>query len=189
MKLRLALWGIALAGASTTASAGPYGEVASSFDEDDQFDFHLILDYDYALRRSVILRERVGEGGSEPGDPIPLSNDLVFSGSRHTITPRAELGIYKDVALTFGLPIVVLDDGWLSLIQVKQARRRLGIYGTQTRRGEAPAPPAHYFGVPAVGVRTPEALAKALREALDADHPTVIEAAVDPGHYLETVYD
>jgi acetolactate synthase-1/2/3 large subunit len=91
--------------------------------------------------------------------------------------------------LGVALPIVVLDDGWLSLIQVKQARRRLEIYGTQTRRGEAPVPPAHYFGVPAVGVRTPEALAKALREALDADHPTVIEAAVDPGHYLETVYD
>ena len=91
--------------------------------------------------------------------------------------------------LGLALPIVVLDDGWLSLIQVKQARRRLGIYGTETRRGEAPEPPTHYFGVPAVGVRTPEALAKALREALDADHPVVIEAAIDPGHYGETVYD
>lgn len=87
------------------------------------------------------------------------------------------------------LPIVVLDDGWLSLIQVKQHRRRLGIYGTEVGGVGHAAPPAHYFGVPAVAARTPEALAGALRAALDADHPTVIEAAVDPRPYLETVYD
>ena len=91
--------------------------------------------------------------------------------------------------LGLALPIVVLDDGWLSLIRVKQQRRGLGIYGTELGRPAFLEPPAHYFGVPAVGVRTPEALAKALGEALRADHPTVIEAAVDPAHYLETVYD
>jgi thiamine pyrophosphate-dependent acetolactate synthase large subunit-like protein len=31
--------------------------------------------------------------------------------------------------------------------------------------------------------------ARALKEALAADHPTVIEAKVDPSHYLDTVYD
>jgi acetolactate synthase-1/2/3 large subunit len=91
--------------------------------------------------------------------------------------------------LGLALPIVVLDDGWLSLIQVKQQRRKLEVYGTETGRADAFDPPAHYFGVPAVGVRTPEALAKALQNALAADHPTVIEARVDPAHYLETVYD
>jgi acetolactate synthase-1/2/3 large subunit len=91
--------------------------------------------------------------------------------------------------LGLALPIVVLDDGWLSLIQVKQHRRRLPVYGTDVRRGEAPEPPAHYFGVPVVDVRTPDALAKAVREALGADHPTVIETRIDPTHYLETVYD
>jgi acetolactate synthase I/II/III large subunit len=87
------------------------------------------------------------------------------------------------------LPIVVLDDGWLSLIQVKQHRRGFDIHGTEVGRVDAMAPPAHYFGVPAVGARTPEALAKALETALGADHPTVIEAAVEPAHYLETVHD
>jgi acetolactate synthase-1/2/3 large subunit len=91
--------------------------------------------------------------------------------------------------LGLSLPIVVLDDGWLSLIQVKQERRGLPVYGTDVRRGEAPDPPAHYFGAPVVDARTPEALAKGLRDALDAGHPTVIETRVDPRHYLETVYD
>jgi acetolactate synthase-1/2/3 large subunit len=90
--------------------------------------------------------------------------------------------------LGLALPIVVLDDGWLSLIQVKQHRRHLPIYGTETGSPALPTP-AHYFGVPAVGVRDGDALAKALRDALSADHPTVIEARVDPAHYLTTVYD
>ncbi len=98
-----------------------------------------------------------------------------------------ELAVARRLGLR--LPIVVLDDGWLSLIQVKQHRRRLGIYGTEVGRVEPWHPPAHYFGVPVTGARTPEELAKALRDALDADHPTVIEAAVDPRPYLETVYD
>jgi acetolactate synthase I/II/III large subunit len=88
--------------------------------------------------------------------------------------------------LGLSLPIVVLNDGWLALIQVKQHRRRLDIYGTEVGRAE---PPAHYFGVPTASARTPEELAKALREALAADGPTVIEAFVDPSPYLETVYD
>jgi hypothetical protein len=104
-------------GCPLLASAGPDGEVASSFDDDDRFDLHLTLDYDYGMRRSSILRERVGEGSAGPGDPMPLGRELVFDSIRHTITPRAELGIYKDVALTFGLPIVVLDTRELSLDQ------------------------------------------------------------------------
>jgi acetolactate synthase-1/2/3 large subunit len=91
--------------------------------------------------------------------------------------------------LGLALPIVVLDDAWLSLIQVKQLRRKFEVYGTETGRDDTLETPAHYFGVPAVGVRSAEALAKALQNALVVDHPTVIEARVDPAHYLETVYD
>jgi acetolactate synthase-1/2/3 large subunit len=91
--------------------------------------------------------------------------------------------------LGLSLPIIILDDGWLSLIQVKQHRRQLGLYGTDLGTIERFEPPAHYFGVPVVAARTPEALAKALRDALGADHPTIIEARVDPAHYDHTVYD
>ncbi|HEU4371262.1 MAG TPA: thiamine pyrophosphate-binding protein [Methylomirabilota bacterium] len=91
--------------------------------------------------------------------------------------------------LGLALPVVVLDDGWLSLIQVKQARRRLGFYGTDLGEHERVDPPAHYFGAPAVGARSAAELTTALKTALAADHPTVIEARVDPSHYLDTVYD
>ena len=91
--------------------------------------------------------------------------------------------------LGLSLPIVVLDDGWLSLIQVKQAKRSFGFYGTDLGEHAHVDPPAHYFGVPAVGARSAAELARALRVALAADHPTVIEARVDPTPYLDTVYD
>jgi acetolactate synthase-1/2/3 large subunit len=91
--------------------------------------------------------------------------------------------------LGLSLPIVVLDDGWLSLIQVKQVRRHFGLYGTDLGEQAHGDPPAHYFGVPAVGARSAAELTRVLKVALAADHPTVIEAVVDPRSYLETVYD
>jgi acetolactate synthase I/II/III large subunit len=87
------------------------------------------------------------------------------------------------------IPVVVLNDRWLSLIQIKQTRRQYGLYGTELLPVQYETPPAHYFGVPAVGVDSPAALETALSEALEADGPTVIEARVDPAHYMETVFD
>ena len=87
------------------------------------------------------------------------------------------------------IAFVVLDDRWLSLIKVKQERRGLPLYGTAVPSGEFRSPPAHYFGVPAVGVESAAALESELRKALAAPGPTVIEAAVDAAHYSQTVFD
>ena len=98
-----------------------------------------------------------------------------------------ELAVAKRIG--GALPVVVLDDGWLSLIQVKQARRNLAIHGTDLESAEGEAPPAHYFGVPVVAVRDAPSLRDAVTQALAADHPVVIEARVDGSHYMTTVYD
>jgi acetolactate synthase-1/2/3 large subunit len=87
------------------------------------------------------------------------------------------------------IPFVVLDDGWLSLIKVKQERRGLPCYGTEVSPATCPPPPAHYFGVPAVGVDSVAALERELRKAFAADGPTIIEARVDAAHYSQTVFD
>jgi acetolactate synthase-1/2/3 large subunit len=98
-----------------------------------------------------------------------------------------EVAVAKRLGLT--LPIVVLDDRWLALIKVKQIRRQFPLYGTELQAEEYREPPAHYFGVPAVGVRGAPALEDAVRQALGARGPTVIEAVVDSEHYVDTVYD
>ncbi len=98
-----------------------------------------------------------------------------------------EVAVAKRMGLS--LPIVVLDDKWLALIKVKQLRRQFPLYGTELQAEEYAEPPQHYFGVPAVGVRSPEALEAAVKKALGAKGPTVIEAVVDSDHYVDTVYD
>jgi acetolactate synthase-1/2/3 large subunit len=98
-----------------------------------------------------------------------------------------EVAVAKRMGLA--LPIVVLDDKWLALIRVKQIRRQFSIYGTALQPEDYREPPAHYFGVPARGVRDAAALEAAVIEALAASGPTVIEAVVDSEHYVDTVYD
>jgi acetolactate synthase-1/2/3 large subunit len=98
-----------------------------------------------------------------------------------------EVATAKRLGIT--LPIVVLDDQWLALIKVKQIRRQFPLYGTELQQEEYREPPAHYFGVPAIGVRSPEALEQSVKKALHGNGPTVIEAVVDSDHYLVTVYD
>jgi acetolactate synthase-1/2/3 large subunit len=98
-----------------------------------------------------------------------------------------EVATAKRLGIT--LPIVVLDDKWLALIKVKQIRRQLPLYGTALQDEDYREPPAHYFGVPARGVRSAAALEEAVTAALAARGPTVIEAVVDSEHYMDTVYD
>jgi acetolactate synthase I/II/III large subunit len=98
-----------------------------------------------------------------------------------------EVATAKRLGLT--LPIVVLDDRWLALIKVKQIRRQFPLYGTELQAEEYREPPAHYFGVPAVPANSAAALEAAVKTALAAKGPTVIEAVVDSEHYVDTVYD
>jgi acetolactate synthase-1/2/3 large subunit len=98
-----------------------------------------------------------------------------------------EVATAKRLGIT--LPIVVLDDRWLALIKVKQLRRQFPLYGTELQAEDYREPPAHYFGVPAHGVKSADALEAAVKQALGAKGPTVIEAVVDSDHYVETVYD
>ena len=98
-----------------------------------------------------------------------------------------EVAAAKRLGIT--LPIVVLDDKWLALIKVKQIRRQLPLYGTALQDEDYREPPAHYFGVPARGVHSAAALEEAVKAALAARGPTVIEAVVNSEHYIDTVYD
>ncbi len=85
------------------------------------------------------------------------------------------------------VPIIVLNDGWLGLMKVKQERGHYGSYGSFL--GERPETPEHYFGVPCRAVRDEDSLAAALDWALALDGPSVIEAFVDVEPYSATVFD
>ena len=89
--------------------------------------------------------------------------------------------------LNLNVPVVVLNDGWLSLIKVKQQRRELGLSGVYL--GDPPPSPEHYFGVPVRAAHDAASFAGALEWALAQDGPSVVEAFVDGEAYLQTVYD
>jgi acetolactate synthase-1/2/3 large subunit len=94
-----------------------------------------------------------------------------------------------DLARRLGLavPVVVLNDGWLGLMKVKQERRAHPLYGVQL--AELESSPPHYFGVPCRPARTAEEFSTALAWALQHNGPTVVEAFIDVESYSETVYD
>jgi acetolactate synthase-1/2/3 large subunit len=110
---------------------------------------------------------------------VALVGDGCFAMTAGELTMARRLGL--------AVPVVVLNDGWLSLIKVKQQRRELGASGV--RLGEPPPSPAHYFGVPVRPARDETELRTALDWAFAQDGPTVIEAFVNGETYLQTVYD
>ena len=96
-----------------------------------------------------------------------------------------ELAVMRRLGLP--LPIVVLNDGWLALIKLKQEGKTYGVDGSFL--GEPPSTPAEYFGVPTRAVYDENGLDAALAWGMSLDGPSVIEAFIDPDSYARTVYD
>ncbi len=81
------------------------------------------------------------------------------------------------------LVIVVMADGTLNSIKIKQVRRSYAPTGTELGAGYSIAGVARAFGLNGERVSSAAECAAALRRGLTADRPTVIEAAIDPAGY------
>jgi acetolactate synthase I/II/III large subunit len=96
-----------------------------------------------------------------------------------------ELNVARRLGLA--VPHIVINDGWLSLIRIKQNRRRLVNSGVFL--GPQIQPPAHYFGVACRQALDEKSFSKALDWGLELDGPSVIETFVSPASLNSTVYD
>jgi acetolactate synthase-1/2/3 large subunit len=78
--------------------------------------------------------------------------------------------------------VIVFNDGALSLIDIKQQSRQLPVAGV---RWDRPDFAQVMQGLGGLGLRaaTPAELRKAVEQALAADGPALIDAAVDPSGY------
>ncbi len=110
----LAIVGV-VAGVSRPVHANPDHLVPSAGVEGAPMSLHMRLDYAYELSSSVILRENVGDPSAGPLAGIPRSKQLAFHQYRHLLTPRAEVGIFRDTWLSVALPIVVAQARELEL--------------------------------------------------------------------------
>ncbi len=94
--------------------------------------------------------------------------------------------INTSVRLNLPVVFVVLRDRYLSLIRVKQTRRRFAWSGVQLY-GDTYRPSDTLFGAPVVLADSETAFRSAFAHALSSAGPVVIEAVVDPSEYDELV--
>jgi len=89
--------------------------------------------------------------------------------------------------LNLAVPTIVLNDGWLGLMKVKQERKNYPLSGVFL--SVPPESPPHYFGVPCRSAKTPEEFRQAIDWSFALDGPSVIEAFIDVEAYSTTVFD
>ncbi len=83
---------------------------------------------------------------------------------------------------------VLLSDGNLSLIRIKQQKKGYARYGTALHRDRVDYKSGDsFFGVPIIGARNTEEYKGALTEAFEAEGPVVVEAFVDTGDYDDLI--
>lgn len=103
----LLLAGAFVATMPARASAAEVTRVATAFEEDNRFDFHLGIAYSYNFKSAAILRE--WNSGAATDQENQLVKDLRYRQQRHTMTASLEVGLWHDLALTIALPVVISD--------------------------------------------------------------------------------
>jgi len=85
-------------------------QVADAFDDDDIFDLHLTLGYQHSWKNGKIYRETSMPQLSS-GDFTPSNMNVAkYSQEISRLDTRADIGIYKDIALVIRLPVILSDD-------------------------------------------------------------------------------
>jgi hypothetical protein len=87
-------------------------QVVDAFDDDDLFDLHLSLGYQSTWKNAKILRESslTDAGFSDGGYSRANLNVAEYSQRVSRLNARADIGLFKDLALIIRLPIVLSDD-------------------------------------------------------------------------------
>lgn len=105
--------------------------VADAFDDEDRFDLHLSLGFQQTWTSGKILREtnadldELSSGGYVAGN-------LAAADYRETtsrLNTRADIGIYKDLALVLRMPIILANDRKLSGLSGSEGRQSLVLAG------------------------------------------------------------
>ena len=87
-------------------------QVADSFDDDDMFDLHLSLGYQHTWKNARILRETnvLQNGLGTGGYTVANMNVAKFEESTARLNTRADIGVYKDIAIVVRMPVILSND-------------------------------------------------------------------------------
>jgi hypothetical protein len=89
--------------------SGEVTNVIDAFDDGDPFDLNISLGFDYTSKSARILRDSViaKPGLTTGGYTAHTLNVADYSEKTARLTPRLDIGLYKDIALHVTLPIIV----------------------------------------------------------------------------------
>ncbi|MGE0325533.1 MAG: hypothetical protein AB7K71_00990 [Polyangiaceae bacterium] len=93
--------------------------VVDAFDGDDQFDLSLTLGYQQTWKSAKIRRETFIDQGGLAGGGYTASglNVAEYSETTARLNTKAEIGIFKDLALIIRLPIILSNDRELKSLE------------------------------------------------------------------------
>jgi hypothetical protein len=89
--------------------SGEVTNVIDAFDDGDQFDLNVSLDFSFQSKSAKILRETAipQAGLATGGYTSRLMNVGQYSSQLATLTPRIDIGLYHDLAIYARLPIIL----------------------------------------------------------------------------------
>jgi hypothetical protein len=106
-------------------------QVADAFDDDDVFDLHLSLGYQSTWEAATIRRETsIAQAGLSTG--VFTKSNLNVAGYKRTtsrLLTRADIGLYKDIALVVRVPIILSDDRDLKGIEGSERQQTVVLAG------------------------------------------------------------
>jgi hypothetical protein len=106
-------------------------QVVDAFDDDDLFDLHLSLGYQSTWKNASIMRESslTDPGFSDGGYSRANLNVAEYSQRVSRLNTRADIGLYKDIALVIRLPIVLSDDRELKGLSGSDSNQSFALAG------------------------------------------------------------
>lgn len=107
-------------------------QVVDAFDEGDVFDLHLTLGYHQTWKQAKIRREtHIRQSGLTTGGYTSDNlNVAEYRQSTGRLNTRADIGVYKDIALVLRLPIILSDERELKGLDGSEAQQSLVLQAT-----------------------------------------------------------
>jgi|SRR6185503_1701316 len=106
-------------------------QVVDAFDDDDVFDLHLTLGYQHTWKNARILRETnvLQQGLGTGGYTVSNMNVASYDESTARLNTRADIGVYKDIAIVVRLPVILSNDRKLEKLDGSDAQSGVVIAG------------------------------------------------------------
>ncbi len=110
---------------------GEVVNVIDAFDDGDPFDIAVSLGFQYSSKSAKIQRETsiFGPGLTSGGFTTNLLNVASYAESTSRLIPRVDVGLYKDLALYFRLPIILSNTRELTDLEGSEGKQNVVLQG------------------------------------------------------------